>query len=425
MPSLLVGTIVLTCLCALLILGLLIRRLRARTKVLEKLVEKHAQLSEDAQRTKSLFLANMSHEIRTPMNGIIGMSSLLNQTILTKEQQNYIDTIQSCSDTLLTVINNILDFSTLEAGKIILQEKETNLRACVEDVLEIFIARTLKAGILLHCHIEEDVPARILIDSDRLRQILINLVGNAVKFTEEGEIRVRIFQAAASRDDQLTIGFEVEDTGIGIEPTQFDQLFHSFSQVDSSGSRKYGGSGLGLTISDRLVQLMNGHISVESTPGKGSKFSFTILTRAAPFKTFPTGINPIPRLADNFPFRMLLAEDNPINQQLALIILRKMGYEPDVAENGIKALEKLNETPYDLIFMDIQMPEMDGLEATRVIRAKSDGHRPIIIAMTANATRQDREECLAEGMNDYLSKPVSIDELVQMLRKWSPPVRGF
>ncbi|MBS1664448.1 MAG: response regulator [Bacteroidetes bacterium] len=379
-------------------------------------MHKHTQLTDEANRTKSLFLANMSHEIRTPMNGITGMASLLNQTALTREQRSYTDTIQSCSETLLTVINNILDFSTLEAGKITLKEKDTDLRTCVEEVVEIFIGRTLKAGILLHCHIEEDVPRRILIDTDRLRQILINLVGNAVKFTGQGEIRIRAFVTS-----NQTINFEIKDTGIGIEPTKFNELFQSFSQIDSSVTRKYGGAGLGLTISDRLARLMKGSIQIESQPGSGSTFTLSIPMKAVPLKTTP-GIAPIPLLAGKYPFRMMLAEDNPINQQLAIIILKKMGYSPDIAENGKEVLARLEnarleETPYDLIFMDIQMPEMDGLEATRTIRS-GKGPQPVIIAMTANATHHDRDECLSEGMDDYLPKPVNIEDLVVMLEKW-------
>jgi CheY-like chemotaxis protein len=354
------------------------------------------------------------------MNGILGMASLLNQTTLTKEQRGYTDIIQRCSDTLLTVINNILDFSTLESGNIILEEKETDLRGCVEEVLEIFIGRTIKAGILLHCHIEEDVPGRIITDNSRLRQILINLVGNAVKFTGQGEIRIRISigapqPAAAATPPHFLLTFEVEDTGIGIARNKFNELFHSFSQVDSSITRKYGGSGLGLTISDRLIRLMGGSIQVDSQPGKGSKFTFTILTKAATGKTINT--TPIPLLAEKYPFSILLAEDNPINQQLALLILKRMGYNPDIAENGKEVLAQLQQQPYDIIFMDIQMPEMDGLKATRTIRS-DNGHQPLIIAMTANATRQDREECLAQGMNDYLAKPVNIEELIRMLEKW-------
>jgi CheY-like chemotaxis protein len=406
MPPLSVKTTVLACLCLVLIyLLFLIRHLRIRIREL--------------QRTKSIFLANMSHEIRTPMNGILGMAALLDQTSLTKEQRGYTDIIRRCSDTLLTVISNILDFSTLESGKIILEEKETDLHACVEEVLEIFIGRTMKAGILLHCHIEKNVPASIMTDTSRLRQILINLVGNAVKFTEQGEIRVHISLATPQPAAQFFLNFEIEDTGIGIARNKFRELFYSFSQVDSSITRKYGGSGLGLTISDRLIRLMGGSVQVDSQPGKGSKFTFSILTKAATGKTINT--TPIPLLAEKYPFSILLAEDNPINQQLALLILKRMGYNPAIAENGKEVLTQLQQQSYDIVFMDIQMPEMDGLEATRTIRS-GNGHQPVIIAMTANATRQDREECLAEGMNDYLSKPVNIEELIRTLEKWGRPL---
>jgi CheY-like chemotaxis protein len=248
--------------------------------------------------------------------------------------------------------------------------------------------------------------------------VLINIVGNAVKFTRQGEIRVRAFVGQpGSPGGQTTLGFEIKDTGIGILPGQHQRLFQPFAQVDSSVTRKYGGIGLGLSISQRLVELMNGRISVESKPGAGSTFTFTIQARPVQVRTIPANNSTIPPLAEKYPLRVLLAEDNPINQQLALVILNKMGYDPCVAANGKEVLDHLKKAAFDLIFMDVQMPEMDGLEATRRIRT-GNGPQPVIIAITANVTRQDREECLAEGMNDYLSKPVDLEQLAFMLEKW-------
>ena len=399
-----------------------IRHLKARTVTLRLQVDQQARLTEEALRAKSFFLTNISHEIRTPMNGIMGMTSLLDTTSLNKEQRDYIDTIRSCGESLLTVMNNIFDFSAIESGQLSLEEKSTDIRTCVEGVLDMFMARTINDDILLHAQIADDVPARVFTDSHRLRQILINMVGNAVKFTRQGEIRVRVFLAHGpippdTPIGQVQLGFEVTDTGIGIMNSQLHRLFQPFAQVDSSITRKYGGIGLGLSISQRLVELMNGRITVESQPGVGSTFAFTIMARPVPVRNIPANSPSIPPLAEKYPLRILLAEDNPINQQLALVILNKMGYDPCVAANGKEVLEALKKGNFDLIFMDVQMPEMDGLEATRRIRA-ANGARPVIIAITANVTRQDREECLAEGMNDYLSKPVDLEQLSFMLEKW-------
>lgn len=399
-----------------------IRRLHSRSGHLQLVADQQTRLIEEALRTKSFFLTNMSHEIRTPMNGIMGMTSLLDQTSLTKEQRDYMDTIRNCGETLLTTINNILDFSAIESGKIVLEEKTTDLRVCIEEVLEIFMGRTMSSGVNLHYHIDENVPPRILSDRQRLRQILINLVGNAVKFTEKGQIRVRVFFPPAQESADIAAGhiqlaFEVQDTGIGILPGQLNRLFQSFSQVDSSVTRKYGGIGLGLSISNKLVQLMNGKITAESQPGLGSVFMFTIDTQAAPQRSIPSTAATIPDLASKYPLRILIAEDNPVNQQLAVITLNKMGYSPSVADNGREAIDRLKEEHFDLIFMDVQMPEIDGLEATRLIRQKGD-KKTVIIAMTANATIQDRDDCLNEGMNDYLCKPVDLGELIFALEKW-------
>jgi signal transduction histidine kinase/CheY-like chemotaxis protein len=403
-----------------------IRRLTARTSILEQQVEYRTRQAEDALHIKDLFLTNMSHEIRTPMNGLLGMASLLSQTTLTREQNNYVDNIRSCGDTLLTVINNILDFSAIETGKITLDEKVTDLRSLVEEVIEMFIGRTSKAGIQLHYELSPGVPNRVITDKGRLRQILINLVGNAAKFTREGEIRIRIAHADAgsiqTKGEQIGLGFEVSDTGSGIDPDPLFELKQFFARPDPA-TRPYGGTGLGLILCDRLVHLLNGRIRVSSEPGKGSRFSFTILAKPAPQKATPPTADALPRLAEKYPLRILLAEDNPINRQLAVMILDKMGYSCGVAENGKEVLDQLQKEPFDLIFMDIQMPEMDGLEATRHIR-RGRGKQPVIIAMTANTTRKDRDDCLTEGMNDFLSKPVHLDELIRMMENWGQTING-
>ncbi|HLI92740.1 MAG TPA: ATP-binding protein, partial [Puia sp.] len=314
-----------------------IRGLLARTRVLEQQVEHRTRQAEEALHTKNLFLTNMSHEIRTPMNGLLGMASLLSQTPLSKEQAGYVDNIRSCGDTLLTVINNILDFSAMETGRITLDEKVTDLRMLVSEVLETFTSRAEKAGIELQHELSAEIPSRVITDQGRVRQILLNLVGNAVKFTGQGQVTVRVGRADAqdlpTKGEQIGVTFDVVDTGCGMEKDQLDQWQQFFCRADPA-SRPLSSTGLGLILADRLVHLLNGRIRVASEPGTGTRFRFTVLAKPAPQKSIPTTADSLPRLAEKYPLRILLAEDNPINRQLAVLILDKMGYSCGVAENG-------------------------------------------------------------------------------------------
>ncbi|HEX2535178.1 MAG TPA: two-component regulator propeller domain-containing protein [Chitinophagaceae bacterium] len=546
------------------------RQVQERTEKLEAMTlqEREARLSaerasreaEEANRAKSVFLATMSHEIRTPMNGVIGTTSLLGQTPLTEEQRRYTEIIRSSGENLLSVINDILDFSKIESGKMELDRHSFNLRNIVEEVLDLFASKAAEIGLDLIYEMEYDVPPQIMGDSVRLKQVLINLVGNAVKFTQKGEIFLRV-RLLSRENEAVRLKFEVHDTGIGIPEDKQARLFKAFSQVDSSTTRKYGGTGLGLAISKRIVELMQGAIQVESVPGKGATFSFTILSEISReaqvtlavqnlkilegkrvlivddnetnllilrkqlehWKMVPVPVNcpmaalerlqheppfdliisdmqmpemdglqftrqckkqqpavpvillssigdertpelkalfssilvkPVKHeellkaimngfrpgtvtaalaqqepllLKDNFarkyPIRILIAEDNPVNQVLATMILKKLGFTPRLAENGLSALKAVQEgLPIDLILMDVQMPEMDGLEATRAIRSLPVP-QPVIIATTANALKEDEAICLAAGMDDYISKPLQLDKLVALLQFWAERIR--
>lgn len=391
----------------------------AYNKEHKNVIEKQSRLIA-ANNARSRFLANISHEIRTPLNGVMGMASLLEASKPNVEQKEYVKTIKVSSKRLLKIINEILDYSKAEAGKTELRMEPFALVECIEHAINITRPKALEKALTLTCFIEKNIPNILFSDGGKIQQVLVNLIGNAIKFTEKGSIHLRV-QQTSKIDQTIRLEFSIQDTGIGIPKESLSDLFDAFTQVDDSRTRLQSGTGLGLAISKHFVELMGGKIWVNSTEKQGSTFCFSIqleVLKNQALLSLPT--DPIiidNQIANKTTLDILLVEDDKINRLLAVRVLEKMGYQPTTATNGQEAIDILKAHPYNLILMDIQMPVLDGLQATKIIR-KDFLQQPTIIAMTANAMLEDQHLCEAAGMDDFLSKPIDVKSLEAMLLKW-------
>ncbi len=412
------------------------REITQRKQVQQQL-EQAIRSAEAANEAKTNFLATMSHEIRTPLNAIIGLTDLLRLTRLDDEQQDFVDTIHNSGSMLLALINDILDFSKIEADKLELERRGFDLHRCVQDVVDMMASLAEEKGLELRSHIAPDVPCRIIGDVTRLRQVLLNLVSNGVKFTQKGNvtIKVAVKPSPAPLDNTITLSFAVQDTGIGISDETCDSLFEAFSQLDASVARRYGGTGLGLAICKKLVEAMGGKIGFHTQPGIGTTFHFTIQAPLMPSRQHPDGAasvddetstlvngktNSNQLLGASLPLNILVVDDLPVNQKVAVKMLQRLGYDPDCVSDGLSAFDRVQQQPYDLVLMDVQMPGMDGYEATELIRQLPSvtTEQPWIVAMTAHSNQQDRQRSLQTGMNDFLSKPILLQFLTDCLVRY-------